>query len=171
MSTEEDNTAYRPEPLQYSVGEVCKCYFTEIHKNYTEDISQQINKCQSYCRVVEKNPEDTKEYSVMLFNGLKTIKKLPGCCLRKVRLVPYTYKEACEKIGDIIESNDNSEDPSVSMMVSIVENGTEGEDVEVNNFSVKELAETFHYRYNDAPFCNIKMLHADEVGLKQNEQD
>lgn len=166
-----DDSAYRPEPLQYSVGEVCKCYYTEIRKNYTDDIAQQINKCQSYCRVISKNIDDQKEYSVMLFNGLQTIKKLPGCCLRKVRLIPYTYKEACEKIGEILESNDSTNKGCVSMMVSVVEDGDGTNDVEVNNFSVKELAESFHYRYNDAPFCNIQMLHADEVGLKHSDQE
>ena len=145
-------------PLEYEVGETCKCYFSEIIKNRYARISQQINKCQSFGKVIAKNPENEKCYTVQLFDAEHTVKKLPGRCLRKVKVEPFGIADAKELIGKTVESS--KEGKVVMMVVSVAED--HGVTL-INELESEELLEEFVFSETGAPCGRIVMLKADEA--------
>ena len=150
-----------PSPLQYEVGEVCKCYYNKIEKPVSCDkVTQSIQKCQSFGRVIAKSGDGHKaEYRVKLFDPIDDVdvRNLPGCCLRKVKVVPYTFAEANKQIGRIVRSTDGSE----RMMVIAVYH--EGNSVCMNDISVEEMMKDYEFIDNGAPCGSIVMLKADEA--------
>lgn len=155
MSADIQNT----QVLEYKVGEVCRCYFTEIVKNKEGRISQQINKCQSFGKIISKNDEDEKQYLVQLFDKEHTTKKLPGRCIRKVRVSPYTYEEASELMGSIIESNSCGH-PTM-MSIAYVQDSDAG--VIINSIPSEELLSDFVFKDTRAPCGKITVLSAEEA--------
>lgn len=159
MKDDNSTDVFTPTPLEYSVGEVCKCYYNVIKRPAGHKVSQLIQKCQSFGRVIEKNPSDKKEYLVELFDPVdeEKTKRVPGCCLRKVKVVPFTMDEAAKNIGRTVKSNDGE----VVMMLFAVCND-EGR-VQVNDVDTDELLRDFTFCDNGAPCGNIVVLKADEA--------
>ena len=152
-------TVQPPQPLEYSVGEICKCFYNSVTKHGYECAAvQTTSKCQGYCRVVEKNEKEHREYTVEVFNPVgDRIKRLPGCCLRKTKLIPYTKEEAIRRIGSIVCSKDKTE------YMQIVSVSIDGKNVRINDLTAKELLEDFVDAETGAPCGRIVMLKADEA--------
>ena len=146
-------------PLEYSVGEICKCYYNDINKYAHGKVSQSILKCQSYGKVVERNKSDKREYTVELFDSVddNKIRRVPGCCLRKVKLLPFGFEEASRNIGRVARSKDGNER---MMIVSVSKDGS---NVRINDIPVEVMLKDFEFVDNGSPCGNIVMLKADEA--------
>lgn len=146
------------QPLEYSVGEICNCYYNEVGRPQSGNVSQSILKCHSFCKVLERNSDDRKEYLVRLFNpvGDESNRRVPGCCLRKTKVLPYTFFEACRNIGKIAVSKDGDD---AMMLVSV---SKDGDNVRINDIPSKTLMEDFTFE-NGSPCGTIVMLKADEA--------
>ena len=149
------------QPLEYSVGEICKCFYNEAEKNEHTYMSivQTSYKCQGYCRILEKNVEEYKiTYTVEVFEPVgERIKKLPGCCLRKTKVVPFTKEEAVKLIGTTINSKSKEE---YMMIVAVSEyDGI----VRINDIKADAIANDFVFTSNGQPCGRIVMLKADEA--------
>lgn len=145
--------------LEYSVGEVCKCFYNHITRGERDDaISQTTCKCQGFCRVIDRDPSDRREYTVEVFEPVgERIKRLPGCCLRKVKLLPYSASDAVGEIGKILRSVDGKEH---MLVVAVSENAGE---VLVNDIEASVLLKEFVHKDDGSPCGRIVMLKADEA--------
>lgn len=153
-------------PLEYSVGEICKCFYNEAEKNEHSpqgSIVQTSYKCQGYCRVLDvisKDGDERNSYRVEVFDPIgERIKVLPGCCLRKTKIVPFTKDEAIRHIGAIIHINSKAKEEYM-MIVSVSEyDGI----VRINDINAKVIAEDFVFASNGHPCAKIVTLKADEA--------
>jgi hypothetical protein len=146
-------------PLEYSVGEICKCYYNDVKKSGHGKISQSILKCQSFGKVVERNQSDKREYTVELFDPIDDdkIRRVPGCCLRKVKVIPFGFEDATRNIGRVVRSKDGDE----RMMIVTV--SKDGSSVRVNDIDAEDLLGDFEFVDNGSPCGKIVMLKADEA--------
>lgn len=148
--------------LEYSVGEICKCYYNDmgvIDENGGRVI-QMNRKCQGYCRVIERNPGNFHEYTVEVYEPVGgKVKRLPGCCLRKVKILPYTKADAVNIIGRVVRSKSRDE---YMQIVTVSDNGEDG--IRVNDIDVNDLLEYYEHVAPDGYPCGkIVMLKADEA--------
>ena len=157
--------------LEYSVGEICKCFYNDVIKYRCDcknsvikhgcdcKIIQTSHKCQGDCRVIEKNKTESGDiYTVEIFDPVSdSVKKLPGCCLRKAKLVPYSKEDAINLIGQIVCTKERDE----YMQIVAVSSSDEG--VRINDIDVDTILEDFIFPENGAPCAKIVMLKADEA--------
>lgn len=152
-------------PLEYSIGEICKCYYNDIRKNgVNAKVTQSLLKCQSFAKVIERHPGDKREYLVKLFDpfGEEDTKRVPGCCLRKVKVLPFESSDAVEHIGKKVRSKDGKD---IMMLVSV---SIDGDKVRINDIPADVLLKDFEFVDTGAPCGKIVMLKADEAfGNKQ----
>lgn len=146
-------------PLEYSVDEICKCYYNDVKKSAHGKVSQSILKCQSYGKVVERNQSDKREYTVELFDPIddERIRRVPGCCLRKVKVLPFGLEDASKNIGRVVRSKDGNER---MMIVSVSKDGS---NVRINDIPVEVMFKDFEFVDNGSPCGKIVMLKADEA--------
>lgn len=146
-------------PLEYSIGEVCKCYYNDIKKSNHGKISQTILKCQSYGKVVERNKSEKREYTVEIFEPVDDNKTrhVPGCCLRKAKVLPFGFDEAIKNIGRTVRSKDGND------IMMIVSASRDGDNIRINDIPSEILLKDFEFVDNGSPCGKIVTLKADEA--------
>ena len=158
--TQDDNFT----PLEYSVDEICNCYYNDVKKSLHGKVSQTIQKCQSFCRVVGRDRSDKREYTVELFDPVddNRIRHVPGCCLRKAKVVPLSFDDAVRSIGEVVRSKDGKE---YMMIVGVSKDGGA---VRINDIPSSDMLREFEFVGSGAPCGKIVMLKADEAfGLQR----
>lgn len=154
-----DEQLRKPKSVEYSVGEICKCYYNIVSKfDLNSIITQTQSKCQGYCKVLEKHPDSQREYTVEVLQPVgDKIKRLPGCCLRKVKFEPYGLKEAIDLIGSVVKTKDGLE------YMEIVTVCEDGGNVRINDIDAKVFMNEYVHITSGYPCGKIVMMKADEI--------